>query len=76
MISWGRSKGFWIVIKEEEARFYLEEETVKQEYIYEYDGMSPLIRAVLFRTAGKKEKEKLPLPMFTTRQYRLQLSNE
>jgi len=48
---------------------------VKQEYIYEYDGMSPLIRAVLFRTAGKKEKEKRPLPMFTTRQYRLQLSN-
>ena len=50
-------------IIKEETRLCLEEETVEQEYTYEYDGMSQLIRAVLSQTTtkaeGKKEKEKV-----------------
>ncbi len=50
-------------IIKEETRLCLEEETVEQEYTYEYDGMSQLIRAVLSQTTstadGKKEREKV-----------------
>ncbi len=52
-------------IIKEETRLYLEKETVEQEYIYEYDGMSQLIRAALSQTTttaeGKKEKEKVTI---------------
>lgn len=50
-------------IIKEEVRIYLEKETVEQEYTYEYDGMSQLIRTELSQTTAtagdKKEKERV-----------------